>query len=115
MKLEMRSHGVELTSELRRHIERKLRFALTRFRQRLRRVHVLVTDVNGPRGGDDIHCKVRVELGGRGELVVREVDSDPFAAVARAIERVTRTVARRTGRLAHDRRGRGRHRPSRRS
>jgi len=106
MKLELRADGVDLTPDLRAYVERRLRFGLTRFGRRVRRVHVLLTDVNGPRGGDDILCKIRVDLAGHRELVVRQVHEDAFGAAARATERAAHGVSRRLEHLQARRRGR---------
>ena len=106
MKIEIRAEGVELSKRLASHIERRARFALTRFRERLGRVHVLIADTNGPRGGVDIHCKVRAEVSGVGQLVIRELHHDPFAAVSKATERISHAVARRVKRGSARRRGR---------
>jgi ribosome-associated translation inhibitor RaiA len=106
MRIDMRAHGVELDESLVTHIERKLRFALGRFTKEVRRVHVLVRDENGPKGGYDILCKVRAELSSQGELVIREVDTDPFSAVGRAAGRASHAIARRLERLRGRRRGR---------
>ena len=99
MKFDIRARGVELDESLRSHVDRRLRFALTRFGRRLAHVHVLLQDVNGPRGGVDTLCKVRVELSPRGGIVIRDVSSDPFAAVSRAADRASRSIARHVGQL----------------
>jgi ribosome-associated translation inhibitor RaiA len=106
MKLELRTRGVELTEQLRNHVELRLRFALTRFGERLSRVYVLIADVNGPKGGRDIQCKVRAELASHGEVLIREVNEDPFAAVARATDRAAFAVSRQLKRITARRRGR---------
>jgi putative sigma-54 modulation protein len=108
MKLEMRTRGIPLTQQLKDHIEKRFRLALARFDGRLRRVHVLVEDVNGPRGGEDIQCRIRAELPHTKDLVINEVHSDPFAAVARASTRISRVLSRRLEHLNARRRGRGR-------
>ena len=106
MKLEMRGKGIELTDELKAHIERRFRFALTRFGSALRRVRVHLTDINGPKGGLDVRCRVRVDHRGVGQLVIQETNEDPFAAVVRATERAAHSLTRRLGRLHARRRGR---------
>ena len=109
MNLEIRARGVELSDDLKEHIDRSFRFAITRFGERIQRVRVVLHDVNGPRGGEDIHCKVRVNLVGPGEVIVDEISLDPFVAVARASERVSQSIARRLARKNARRRGRVRH------
>ena len=107
MKFELHTQGLEVTEKLRAHVERRLRFAFTRFGDKVRRIHVRIADLNGPKGGYDIECKVRAELGASGDLVIRDVDRDPFSAVARVTDRIGHAVSRRIDRLNARRRGRG--------
>ena len=106
MKIETRAHGVELTEDLAAHIDSRLRLALTRFQGRIRRVHVLLEDVNGPRGGNDLHCKLQADLAPRGSVVIVGMHDEPFSAVARAAERASTAIARRVQLLNARRRGR---------
>ena len=98
MKLDIRTQGIELTERLRSHVERHLRYALTRFGPRMRRVSVQLRDVNGPRGGRDIECKVLVELTTRETLVLTDTHDTAYAAVANASGRVAFAISRRLGR-----------------
>ena len=107
MKFEIRARGLSLSRALKEHAERHFRFALDRFGERVRRVHVVVEDVNGPRGGEDIHCKVTADLTTPGGLILREVSTNPFAAVARAADRLAHGVGRRVERLTRRRPRRG--------
>ena len=106
MKLELRAKGVRMTDGLRRFIEKKLRFALGRFSHRVRSVRVLLTDINGPRGGEDIRCHIQASLGRAGAVTIKETCSDPFAAVARASRRAGQHMSRRLSRKRSTRRGR---------
>ena len=106
MELDLRTRHVELTDDLRNHVDRRLRFALTRFGSRIRRLSVGLTDVNGPRGGVDIQCRVQAVLASGDTLVVRAVRTDPFTAVAGASERIAHTIMRRLDRRKDARRGR---------
>ena len=106
MKLELRSKKVEMTGKLRHFTEKKLRFALGRFSHRIQRVRVLLTDINGPRGGEDIECHIRANLGRAGDITIKETRGDVFAAVARASERASHHLSRRLSRARAGRRGR---------
>jgi ribosome-associated translation inhibitor RaiA len=108
MQIEVHSRGIESSDALRQHAARRARFALTRFGDRVRRLSVTVADENGPKGGVDMRCRIRADLHPRGEIVIRERHHDPFAAVARATERVAHAVSRRLQRLHARRRGRTR-------
>ena len=60
MKIVIRAHQVDLTPELRDHVRRRLEFALGRLGPAVRAVQVTLADVNGPRGGVDKQCRMRI-------------------------------------------------------
>jgi hypothetical protein len=77
----------------------------------IERVSVRVEDVNGPRGGIDHACRVKVVLSGLPSVVVVEQDASLAAAIDRALggaERaVRRAVQRRRTKSTKGRRGAG--------
>lgn len=95
MKIDIQAHGVELTDGLREHVEHRLGFALSQFQERIRGVVVRLSDVNGPKGGIDKRCYLRVRLNGLSDIVVEETEADFPVAVNRAADRAKRTLARR--------------------
>lgn len=100
MKLHLTSDGIELTTEHRQYVQRRLGFALGRFAGRIARLTVLLSDVNGPRGGVDKCCLIRVDAGLPQPVVIRERHADLHAAVALAAERAGRALERKL-RIAH--------------
>ena len=62
MKLSIVDRNRMLSGELRRLLERRLSFALSRFDSRIRKTTVVLEDVNGPRGGMDKSCRIAVVL-----------------------------------------------------
>src|SRR5690348_11454278 len=70
MQLEMRGVNCEMDDALKDHVERRLRFALGRLAARIGRMTVLLSDVNGPRGGIDKRCRIVVTLVPRGMVRV---------------------------------------------
>ena len=88
--LKLRDQGLEPGQA--QTIDRRARFALGRFAHQIRRAEVVLSDVNGPRGGPDKHCRVRVVLAASSPVVVEITDVDPIAAVSRAVERAARHV-----------------------
>ena len=94
MRIHVRSRGFELTNALRAHAERRLLFALGRFRRRLQSVMLRMDDVNGPRGGADKRCQIVARLAPWGDVRVEELDGDLYAAISRAAGRLDRAVAR---------------------
>lgn len=101
MQVEIHAHGFVLTEDLRAHVEQRLQFALNRFQDRVLRVAVHLSDINGPRGGVDQHCHLQLRLHGLPDIVVKDTEADIHVAVDRAAQRAGRTLGR------HLRRARG--------
>jgi ribosome-associated translation inhibitor RaiA len=91
--------GVELDEDDRALIRRKLGTKLGKFVESIERVTVRMTDANGPRGGVDHVCGVKVVLSGLPSVVVERRDASPYAAIDLALrateQAVRRSVSRR--------------------
>lgn len=85
------SHGGE---ELSNHVQRRLRFALARLADHIRAVTVQLRDINGPRGGVDKSCTVRVQLVQAPSVVVRDMDYDAVSLIDRVAERAGNATLR---------------------
>jgi len=83
-----------LSDELHELLDRRLRYALSRFDSRIRQKSAVLEDINGPRGGMDKHCRITVKLHRAGEVVVHEQDADISKCITRAAERIGRAVSR---------------------
>lgn len=94
MKLRLSQQGVELSTELKEFIRRRIQFSLGRFAGRIKSLSIRLADVNGPRGGVDKCCNIRVDAGLRQQVIVRECQATIHAAVAFATERAERAVRR---------------------
>jgi putative sigma-54 modulation protein len=92
VKIQIRERNVEVSENLRTHVERRLGFALARFGQRVARVIVRLSDADGEPGAN-LRCQIHVGLRSRSARV-DHTDADLFTAVDRAVERVSRSVAR---------------------
>ncbi len=100
MQLEIRGHNFTLTESLRRYAERRLMFALGRFRHHIRSVTARMADLNGPRGGVDKRFQVVVDgFQSREVLVIEQTDADMYVAIDRAVDRLARLVRRQVSRL----------------
>ncbi len=98
MRIDIQGLGFPLTAPLLEHTERRLRFALTRIGDRIKRVVVRLRDTNGPRGGEDKHCTILVVLVGAPSVVIEDAGADLYTVVDRAAERAGRNVAKRVDR-----------------
>jgi len=94
MKLTFRAKDLPLSGELRSFATTKLRRALSAFEASVRDVAVSFRDINGPKGGEDISCRIEARVRGGTYLTVEEIRSSPFAAASRAAERLARRVQR---------------------
>jgi CBS domain-containing protein len=103
--------GAALNSSDREAIARKLGMRLGKFASSIERVTVRVSDVNGPKGGVDHRCLIKVVLSGLPSVVVERRDSAlqraVNAAIGSAAVAVRRSVQRRRLKPLH----RGRPRP----
>jgi len=95
MQIKIQAQSFSLTSALQDHIQRRLRFALTSGANHIQRVMVRLSDINGPRGGQDKRCHIQVVLKGMPDVVTDDTESNLYAAISRAIGRANRSVARR--------------------
>lgn len=94
MKLRLAARGIEVSRELRDFIERRAHFGLRRFARRIKSLTVRLTDLNGPRGGVDQCCDIRVDVGLGQDVIVSERRSSIYAAVTVATERASRALGR---------------------
>lgn len=95
MKTTIHSTGIEVDPPLREHIERRTQLSLSRLSERISRIEIYLSDLNGPRGGVDKHCKIEVHLTNLPVAVLDDLDSDMPRLVDRCLARITRLVTKR--------------------
>lgn len=86
--------GVPVDRADRDYLRRKLGRRLGKFAGAIERTSVRIEDVNGPRGGTDKRCEIKVVLSGLPSVVVTELHQSLQAAMDRALDRTARTVQR---------------------
>lgn len=84
--------GADLSAVDRAYVRRKLGMKLGKFAEAVERVSVRVHDVNGPRGGRDQVCRVKVVLSGLPSVVYEARDAALHAAIDRALTGTERSV-----------------------
>jgi ribosome-associated translation inhibitor RaiA len=102
MHIEFRIQNTDPAEVLKRYIERRLRFALGRFGDRVVQITVRIAG-----NANEKECRITTELQPFGRIAVKETDSDLLAAVDRATGRVGRLVGRevhrvREARMSHE-------------
>ena len=95
MQITIQAHGFPLTDSLEKHIQDRIRFTFSRVTNRVRRVVVTLSDINGPRGGVDKRCLIEVRIDRLFSIVIQDVQNDLYIAIDRAAGRAARSVLRR--------------------
>jgi len=109
MQINIQARNFSLTNALRSHVERRLDFALSTRDDHIQRVMVRLSDVNGPRGGQDKCCHIQVVIPNLTDVVIEDTEADIYAAIDRAADRAGRTVGRRLTRQRDNSRSAGWH------
>jgi ribosomal subunit interface protein len=102
MQMDIQCRGFELTDGLRDYAHKRLAYSLNHGDAHIGRVVVRLSDINGPRGGEDKRCHIEVRLKGLPEVVIEDTQADLYVAIDRAVERAGRTLARRLARSQRD-------------
>lgn len=79
---------------LRGVVVRRALFVMRRIEWMVPRAHVVLDDINGPRGGIDKRCVVELRAAGTGPVVVTAVARDWRSALDDALTRATRSLLR---------------------
>ena len=103
----LKTAGCTPPASLVAHVERRLRFALSRLSGRIRRVDVFLADENGPRGGIDKTCRIVVRLRDCEDVVAEVSDVEWVIAVDRATTRIGHSTGRELSRQRASRRSGG--------
>jgi sigma 54 modulation/S30EA-like ribosomal protein len=91
----VRAIGAAVDDKDRDHIARKLGTRLGKFAASIERITVRLSDANGPKGGRDQRCQIKVVLSGLPSVVVNETDSTLPRTIGRAIDAAAIAVRRR--------------------
>ena len=94
MAISVRGYGMHVSRKIRRLVDRRVAFELSRFGRQVRAVTVNLEDLNGPRGGIDKRCSMQADLSPGGRVRVEKTDSELRAAIGRTAARLAHAVAR---------------------
>lgn len=87
--------GVAISSEARSRFEQQAKAVLTPFGTRIERGSIRFEDVNGPRGGVDSKCTIKVVLSGGPSLIVEGRAASLRVAASRAMRLLGTQIRRR--------------------
>lgn len=95
MRLDINTSRIDFSNDVREYIERRAEFALGRFDHAVLDVTVSLEDTNGPRGGVDQQCRIRVNMvGEKSPLISSHTHEEIKAAIDMAFETASRAVAK---------------------
>jgi len=104
MKLDIRCIHLTMDNIDLNHIREHFERSLDHFDRHILGGHIVLSDVNGPKGGIDKHCLVQLRLHGVPEIVVEEDGVDLASVTARAADRLATAVDRAIGKEKRGRR-----------
>ena len=99
MKIQVYSKHFRITRELSAYIQRRAGYAFGQYRESIRGIIFTLSDVNGPKGGNDKQCKVTLQVKGAGDIIVDQKRPDLIAAIHLATLRASNTASRKIERL----------------
>ena len=88
----IRAVGTPLSTAAKAELRRKLGRKLGKHALDIERTSVRIEDVNGPRGGVDKRCRIKVVVSGLPSIVVEQQHESLHAAIDGALDRVQRAV-----------------------
>ena len=94
MSIQIHSRTQHLNEDLRCYIQRRFDFALSQRYEQIKRILVTLSDINGPKGGEDKRCQVIIQLAKQDDIVIEDIQSDFYIAVDRAASRSSRALSR---------------------
>lgn len=106
MKINIRCRNATLSTGQRSRLVRRVEFALSQYRERVRNVAVVAQDENGERGGVDKSCRVLVRVAPLGDVAAEGNGRTFDVALGTAIDRATQVISRGLGRIVGRRKGR---------
>lgn len=86
-----------LTAEITAYARKRFDTALCKFDRRIQDVIIRVSDINGPKHGDDKRCRVTINLLrlGGGKILIEHIAGDLYAAIDAVANRAKVAVVRR--------------------
>lgn len=98
MELAIRTRRLSLSPDALAELRRRVLLVFARVPLWVRAVDVTLSDINGPRGGADKRCRVRVRGYAVRGVVVEQTGVDALATVVLAAERAEQTLVRKMAR-----------------
>lgn len=87
VRLSVRTRRLAVERGFRETVPQILAPALSPFARRIQNIQLWLEDVNGPRGGVDIRCRIELSLSPRGRVTATSLAENEYVAIANAASR----------------------------
>jgi len=94
MVLTIHARDFMLSAALKAHIHEKMQSIKQRYGHKISVADVRLFDVNGPKGGDDMRCRIVLKPRGNNEIVVQDTSANMYEAINRCTHRIKRHIER---------------------
>ena len=94
MQIQVHTQGFDTTAAIDAYARRELGRNLTNARDHVTAVDVYLSDINGPRGGNDKKALIRIRLDSRLVVKIEKVHADLYVAMSAAARRARHAVKR---------------------
>lgn len=101
MKIQINKRHLKPSHDFDQYVKRRLGFALGDKFDIIKRIKVVLSDINGPKGGNDKRCLIVLRLKKQPDIVIDSLDTRLQSAIDSASERAARAVVKRLSRLRH--------------
>jgi len=112
MQVDIQARAFSLTKALNRYARQKLVSSLACCEDSIQRVVMRLSDINGPRGGQDKLCHIQVVLAGLPDVIIEDTEVDMYDAIDQATARAGHATSRKRDKhktvLRRDRHAHGR-------
>ena len=92
--LSIHTKGFSLTGALKARVSERINLIIGNVGHPITAIDVRLSDINGPRGGVDKKCNIRIKLSGQPSIIVTDIQHDMYYAIDRAASRAMRAVRR---------------------
>jgi len=90
--IDVQARNFSLTDAIDSHTREKLEHMLHHFGDRILKITVHMSDDNGPKGGDDKHCHIHVDMKKLPTVVIEDSEENLYTAIDKACHRAERAV-----------------------
>jgi len=95
MQVNVTSTNLPVSKQLKADLASRIKASFGRTQDRIAKASVTLSDVNGPRGGNDKECKVKLTLTGLPSILVMSRKDNLLKAVSTALSTANLTLKRK--------------------